>query len=56
MVANSQEAKKISEVILSYIPQREAQDLMGEVWDKIGQHTDNKSLQQTILILKKLMD
>tara|TARA_R110000824_G_C15120936_1_gene668079 strand:+ start:530 stop:700 length:171 start_codon:yes stop_codon:yes gene_type:complete len=56
MVASSQEAKEISEVILSYIPQRDAQDLMNEVWNKIGQHSDNESLQQTILILKKLMD
>jgi len=55
MVASNKEAEEISKLILSYLPERDAQDLMQEVWEKVGYHTENESLKQTIAILRGLM-
>ncbi len=56
MEASKEEAKEIAKLILSYLPQRDAQDLMEEGLDKVGQYTNNESLEQTIVILKRLME
>ena len=51
MVASREEADIISEIILDWVPRKDAQEMMREIWKNVGRNTENESLQQTILLL-----
>ena len=52
MVASREEADIISEIILDWVPRKDAQGMINQIWKHVGKHTDNESLQQTILLLQ----
>ena len=55
MVANENEVEEIVRVICQWLPETYAFDMMTEVWDVVGQYTDNESLRETIrLILEEI--
>ena len=56
MVATPEEGKKIAGILLSYLPVEVSIDMMEEVWEEVGMHTDNESLEETILLLKKFLE
>ena len=51
MVASKNEIEEIVRVICHWIPETYAYDMMTEIWDVVGQHTDNESLKETIRLL-----
>ena len=51
MVASKNEIEEIVRVICHWIPEKYAYDMMTEIWDVVGQHTDNESLKETIRLL-----
>ena len=51
MVASKNEIEEIVRVMCQWIPETYAYDMMTEIWDVVGQHTDNDSLHETIQIL-----
>ena len=56
MVASPEEGKKIAGILLSYLPVEVSIDMMEEMWEEVGMQTDNESLEETILLLKKLLE
>jgi len=56
MVASNSEGKKIVEILLTYLPVDVAVEMMREMWEEIGLDTDNESLEETILLLKKYLE
>tara|TARA_R100000908_G_C3674227_1_gene95815 strand:- start:22 stop:252 length:231 start_codon:yes stop_codon:yes gene_type:complete len=56
MVASNSEGKKIVEILLTYLPVDVAVEMMTEMWEEIGLDTDNESLEETILLLKKYLE
>jgi len=56
MVASKSEGKRIVDVLLTYLPVDVAVEMMTEMWEEIGLDTDNESLEETILLLKKYLE
>ena len=56
MVASPEEGKKIAGILLSYLPVEVSIDMMEEMGEEVGMETDNESLEETILLLKKLLE
>lgn len=56
MVATKSEGKRIVEILLTYLPVDIAVEMMTEVWEEVGLDTDNESLEETILLLKKYLE
>ena len=56
MVASKSEGKRIVEILLTYLPVDIAVEMMTEVWEEVGLDTDNESLEETILLLKKYLE
>jgi len=56
MVASKDEAANIAAIILKYVPITVAQNMMTEVQTKVGNHSDNESLRDTIKLLKYYMN
>jgi hypothetical protein len=56
MVASNSEGKRIVEILLTYLPVDVAVEMMTEMWEEIGLDTDNESLEETILLLKKYLE
>jgi hypothetical protein len=56
MVASPEEGKRIAGILLSYLPVEVSIDMMEEMWEEVGMQTDNESLEETILLLKKLLE
>ena len=48
MVASKNEIEDITKIILQWVPETYAYDMMTEVWDNCVQYSDNESLQQTV--------
>jgi|TARA_R100000995_G_scaffold81834_1_gene55012 hypothetical protein len=56
MVASKSEGKRIVDVLLTYLPVDVAVEMMNEMWEEVGLSTDNESLEETILLLKKYLE
>ena len=56
MVASPEEGKRIAGILLSYLPVEVSIDMMEEMWEEVGMQTDNESLEETILLLKKILE
>lgn len=56
MVASVDEGKKIVSILLTYLPLDEGVEMMTEMWEEVGLNTDNESLEETILMLKKFLE
>jgi hypothetical protein len=56
MVASKDEAANIAAIILKYVPITVAQNMMIEIQTKVGNHSDNESLRETIKLLKYYMN
>ena len=56
MVASPEEGKKIAGILLSYLPVEVSIEMMEQMWEEVGMETDNESLEETILLLKKLLE
>ena len=48
MVANEEELTSITRIILQWVPETYAYDMMTEIWDNCVQFSDNESLQLTV--------
>ena len=48
MVANEEELESITRIILQWVPETYAYDMMTEIWDNCVQFSDNESLQLTV--------
>ena len=48
MVASEREVKTIIEILRQYWPDVSIEMMLNQVWDDVGERTDNKSLKQTI--------
>ena len=48
MVASEEELETITRIILQWVPESYAYDMMTEIWDNCVRHSDNESLQLTI--------
>jgi hypothetical protein len=51
MVASKNEIEEIVRVMCQWLPETYAYDMMTEVWDVVGQYTDNESLSETIRLI-----
>jgi len=56
MVASPEEGKRIAGILLSYLPVEVSIEMMEQMWEEVGMETDNESLEETILLLKKLLE
>ena len=55
MVANEREIKTIIEILRQYWPDVSIELMLNQVWDDVGERTDNESLKQTIgMMLQEL--
>jgi hypothetical protein len=48
MVASEREIKTILEILRQYWPDVSIELMLNQVWDDVGERTDNESLKQTI--------
>ena len=48
MVANEREIKTIIEIMRQYWPDVSIELMLNQVWDDVGERTDNESLKQSI--------
>jgi hypothetical protein len=48
MVASEREIKTIVEILRQYWPDVSIELMLNQVWDDVGEKTDNESLKQTI--------
>mgnify|MGYP003655469250 FL=1 len=56
MVATVEEGKKIVEILLTYLPIDMSVEMLDEMWETVGLNTDNESLEETILMIKKFLE
>ena len=55
MVASEREVKTIIEILRQYWPDVSIEMMLNQVWDDVGERTDNESLKQTIgMMLQEL--
>jgi len=48
MVASDEEVETVTRIILQWLPETYAYDMMTEVWDNCVQFSDNESLKETV--------
>ena len=48
MVASDKEVESVTRIILQWLPETYAYDMMTEVWDNCVQFSDNESLKETV--------
>ena len=57
MVASEREIKTIVEILRQYWPDVSIEMMLNQVWDDVGERTDNESLKQTIgMMLQELSE
>ena len=57
MVASKREVKIIIEILRQYWPDVSIEMMINQVWDDVGERTDNESLKQTIgMMLQELSE
>jgi uncharacterized Fe-S radical SAM superfamily protein PflX len=52
MVASEREIKTIIEIMRQYWPDVSIELMLNQVWDDVGERTDNESLKQTIELMR----
>ena len=53
MVASEQEVKTIMRILREYWPETTIEMMLRQVWDNVGQYSDNESLKATIQMMIK---
>tara|TARA_R100001463_G_scaffold134289_1_gene196352 strand:- start:1679 stop:1939 length:261 start_codon:yes stop_codon:yes gene_type:complete len=48
MVASKNEIEDITKIILMWVPETYAYDMMEEIWHNCVKHSDNESLRETV--------
>jgi hypothetical protein len=48
MVASNNEIEDITKIILMWVPETYAYDMMEEIWHNCVKHSDNESLRETV--------
>ena len=51
MVASESEIKTIVEILRQYWPDVSIEMMLNQVWEDVGERTDNESLKQTIVMM-----
>ena len=51
MVTSEEDTDKIARIMRHWLPATYAYDMLSEIWDEVGQFTDNKSLSESIQLL-----
>jgi len=52
MVASEREIKTIVEILRQYWPDVSIEMMLNQVWEDVGERTDNESLKQTIELMR----
>ena len=53
MVATEKEVKTIMKILREYWPETTIEMMLRQVWDNVGQYSDNESLKATIQMMIK---
>ena len=53
MVASEEEVKTIMRILREYWPETMIEMMLRQVWDNVGQYSDNESLKATIQMMIK---
>ena len=53
MVASEEEVKTIMRILRQYWPETSIEMMLQQVWDTVGEHTDNESLKESIRLMLK---
>ena len=53
MVASGEEVKTIMRILREYWPETTIEMMLRQVWDNVGQYSDNESLKATIQMMIK---
>ena len=53
MVASEEEVKTIMRILREYWPETTIEMMLRQVWDNVGQYSDNESLKATIQMMIK---
>jgi len=56
MVASYNDGRKIIDILLTYLPLEDSISMMEKVWEEVGRHTDNPSLEETVILFKKFLE
>ena len=56
MVTSYDEGRKIVDILLTYLPLEDTISMMEDVWEDVGKCTDNQSLEETVVLFKKLLE
>ena len=63
MVASYNDGRKIIDILLTYLSLEDSylslEDsilMMEKVWEEVGRHTDNPSLEETVILFKKFLE
>jgi hypothetical protein len=51
MAASEREIKTIVEILRQYWPDVSIEMMLNQVWEDVGERTDNESLKQTIVMM-----
>ena len=51
MVASEKEIEEVTRIILHWVPDSYALDMLSEIWDNCVQFSDNESLKETVKLL-----
>lgn len=51
VVTSDEDTDKIARIMCHWLPATYAHDMLAEIWDEVGQFTDNKSLSESIQLL-----
>lgn len=52
MPASIGEISQIVDICLGYLPEEDLEELAQELWEEVGEKTDNDSLKQTLAALR----
>jgi len=56
MVASYNDGRKIIDILLAYLSLEDSILMMEKVWKEVGRHTDNPSLEETVILFKKFLE
>jgi len=56
MVTSYNEGRKIIDILLTYLSVEDSISMMEDVWKDVGKCTDNQSLEETVVLFKKLLE
>lgn len=56
MVVSNSDGKKIIEILLAYLSLEDSMLMIEDVWEDVGKCTDNISLEETVVLFKKILE